>query len=174
MNSPRSGFDVGVLDPKRVHGSRGDRSNDPTSSHRGFSAGLFGLRDHWRPPSSAGWWRLDYLHLSQCPQSWDSHGRERCKCFGPSAFIPSPPAARMQPGVAGGVGSERQQGVVRLLAPTAAKAALGRRAHGVTDQSKAAEPRSHLPWQGGTACPKSRRAGPTRCRRQAHGRCWPR
>ena len=35
----------------------------------------------------------------------------------------------MQPGVAGGLGSERHQRVVRVLGPAAAEAAIGRRAH---------------------------------------------
>src|ERR1700722_17106401 len=45
--------------------------------------------------------------------------------------MPTRPAARMKPGVAGGLGSERQQRVVALLGRTTAKAAVRRRAHRV-------------------------------------------
>ena len=52
--------------------------------------------------------------------------------FGPiptsARGVPSRPAARMQPGMAGLFGAERQQLVVGVFAPTAAETAAGRRA----------------------------------------------
>ena len=40
------------------------------------------------------------------------------------------------------------------------------------DRCRAGARRSRRRWRAGRACRKSRPAGPTRCRRPAHGRCW--
>ena len=64
----------------------------------------------------------------------DSHFSQRFHGLSLSGSMQVGPASRMQPGMAGRFDAIGQQRIMRLLAPTAGKAAPGRRAHRVAVQ----------------------------------------